>query len=109
MLVVLAASAIAVYFLQETVRGFDTNYTTTKTEIRSVHDYPFPAITFHPGHFNSKKAFFQTFLNQFQMTRFNNDPGYETLQNNTKFLQQFGLLIDKLDIDKGGIQMKKNS
>ena len=69
-LIVLAAIFVASNFLYQTISGFDVNYTTTTVETRSIQEFPFPAVTFHSGEFNSKKSFLRTFLNQFEFTRY---------------------------------------
>ena len=57
---------------------------------RPIKDFPFPAITFYPGDFNSKNGFMQTFLNQFQFTRYEeNSP----LNDNDIFMKSFDWLI----------------
>ena len=68
--IVLFAFSLATYFLVQTICSFNTKFTITTTETRSIKDYPFPAITFHPGEYNSEKMFLRTFLNQFKFTRF---------------------------------------
>ena len=65
-IIVLFGLGGAIFFLYETIDGFDENYITTTTETRSVQDYPFPAVTFHPGGYNSKYAFLRNFFNQFE-------------------------------------------
>ena len=52
----------ASYFLYQTVDGFDEKYVSTTIETRSVKGFSFPAVTFHPGDFNSKKTFLRNFL-----------------------------------------------
>ena len=59
----------ASFFLYETVKGFDDKYISTTIETRSIQEFPFPAVTFHPGDFNSKNAFKRTFLNELEFTR----------------------------------------
>ena len=68
--VVVTASTFAGYFLYETVNGYNTNFTSTTIKTKSIQDYPFPAVTFHSGDFNSENDFARTFLNQFQLTRY---------------------------------------
>ena len=83
---VLGATIGTSYFLSQTIVGFDEKYTVTNIETRNVKDYPFPAVTFHPGQFNSKKAFMRTFLNQFQFTRCEDD---DLLRDNFEFYDQY--------------------
>ena len=65
-ILVLVALGGAAYFLYQTVDGFGTKYVSTTLETKSIQQYPFPAVTFDPGHYNSKKAFLRTFLNEFE-------------------------------------------
>ena len=66
-LIVLVAAVVAGFFLYETISGFNEKYTSTTTESKSVNEFPFPAVTFHPGDFNSaEKAFTRIFFNQFE-------------------------------------------
>ena len=82
-LIVLAATGVASYLLYETVTGFEENYTSTTIETHSIKEFPFPAVTFDPGDYNSKDAFLRTFLNQLEFTRYKkNSP----LRDNDKFL-----------------------
>ena len=55
--IVLTAFGVASYFLYQTIKGFDTKYTSTTIEDRNINEYPFPAVTFDPGEFNSKDNF----------------------------------------------------
>ena len=88
-LILVGAAGVAGYFLYQTIRGFDENFTSTKIETRSVKEFPFPAVTFHPGEFNSNKGFLKMFLDQLEFTRYDkNDP----LQNNDKFKKSFAWL-----------------
>ena len=64
-MIVLTASIFAGYFLSETLAGYDTKFTSTTVETKSVKHYPFPAVTFYPGDENSEKGFLRAFLNQF--------------------------------------------
>ena len=65
------------------VDGFNEKYVTTTIETRSVKDYPFPAVTFLPGDFNSQDAFKKDFLNQFHFARYGNN---DVLRDNEHFL-----------------------
>ena len=69
-LIVLAGFAANSYFLYNTVDGFSDKYVTTTVETRSIQEFPFPAITFHPSKYNSKDALKRHFLNQFEFTRY---------------------------------------
>ena len=74
-IIVLGGFGVTSYFLYNTVCGFDEKYVTTT---RSIHEYPFPAITFHPGNYNSKDAFKKIFLNQLNFHHFNH---YDPIQD----------------------------
>ena len=81
-MIVLAGLGGASYFLYESVKGFGEKYVSTTIETRSIQEFPFPAVTFHPGDFNSKEAFKRTFLNQFEFTRYDET---SQLRNNEDF------------------------
>lgn len=95
-LIVLGAAVVAGYFLYETIKGFDEHYTSTTIETRSVKQFPFPAVTFHPGDFNSNSGLMQMFLNQFEFTRFEED---DPLQNNEKFHENFYWLYSRMSFE----------
>ena len=65
---------------------------TTTIETWSIQDYPFPAVTFYPGDFNSQNAFLKDFLNEFEFTRFG---CYESfpLCDNEKFMALYEWLL----------------
>ena len=88
---VLVALATASLFLYQSFEDWETNYISTMLETRAVHNYPFPAVTFHPGEFSSQAAFLRTLLNQFQLTRYEeSSPLYE----NEVFLEKFYDLVN---------------
>ena len=93
-LVSLAALGIASYFLYQTVTGFDTKYTSTVIETRSIQDFPFPAVTFHPGEYNLKKSFLRKLLNQLEFTRYQE---ISHVRDNELFLKQFEWLISPMN------------
>ena len=68
-IIVFAGFGVTSYFLYETVDGFSEKYVTTTVETRSIKEYPFPAITFHPTKFNLKDSFLRNFLNEFEFMR----------------------------------------
>ena len=70
---VLVAGALitATVLLVQTVGDWDTNYISTTLKTRGIENYPFPAVTFHPGDFSYENNFLRVFLNHFQMTRYN--------------------------------------
>ena len=94
-LIVLTAFGIASYFLYGTFKDFDTKYTSTTIEDRSIKDYPFPAVTFDPGEFNSKDGFLRTFLNQFEFIRYEKD---SPMRNNEVF-SKFDWLVGPMQND----------
>ena len=92
--IVLAGFAAAIFFLYETVDGFSEKYVTTTVETRSITEYPFPAVTFHPSDYNSKHAFKRNFLNQFEFTRYHvKDP----LLDNNKLTDLFEWLVKPMN------------
>ena len=93
-LIVLGAALVAGYFLYSTIKGFDENYTSTTIKTRSIRDFPFPAVTFHPGDFNIKEAFLRIFLNQFEFTRYNKN---ENMRDNALFVEKFGWLVGSMN------------
>ncbi len=99
-LIVLGAAVVAGYFLYSTIKGFDKHYTSTMTETRSIKEYPFPAVTFHPGEFNSENAFTRIFFNQFEFTRYYES---DTMRDNDLFMRKFGWVVSRMnnDIFKG--------
>ena len=95
-LVVLAGFVVTSYFLYNTLDGFDEKYVSTTIETKSIQDYHFPAVTFHPSGHNSEDAFKRTFLNQFEFTRYDeNSP----LRDNEDFVRLFRWLIAPMHID----------
>ena len=95
-IIIIAASAMASIFLYQAVQGYDTKFTRTNVEKRSVQEYPFPAVTFHPGEYNYKKYFHRNLLNQIEFTRYKkNSP----LRDNDKFLKQFDWIVEPMNED----------
>ena len=93
-LIVLGAAVAAGFFLFRTVKGFDENYTSTTIKTKSIKEYPFPAVTFHPGDFNSEDAFTRIFFNQFQFTRYHeNDPR----RDNDLFMRKFRWIVSPMN------------
>ena len=92
--VVLGAACVASFFLYETVIGFEVNYTSTTIETSRIQKYPFPAVTFDPGNFNSMEAFKRTLLNEFEFTRYKeSDP----LRNNEEFRNTYQWLVSPMN------------
>ena len=89
-LIVTGAAIVAGYFLFNTIKGFDEKYTSTTIETRNIKDFPFPAVTFHPGDFNSENSFLRTYLNQFGFTRYE---GSNNVRDNNMFRNKFGWLV----------------
>ena len=92
--IVLAGLGGASYFLYESVKGFGEKYVSTTIETRSIQEFPFPAVTFHPGDFNSKEAFKRTFLNQFEFTRYDET---SQLRNNEDFRNLYQWLTSPMN------------
>ena len=98
--IVIAALGGASYFLYQTVEGFDEKYVSTTIETRGIQEFPFPAVTFHPGQFNSEKGLLRTFLNQFEFTRYvdkRHDKGNNPMEDNEKFMNLFGWLVSPMN------------
>ena len=95
-LIVLGAAGVAGYFLVNTIKGFGEHYTSTTIETRSVKEFPFPAVTFHPGDFYSNKGFVRIFLNQLEFTRYHNS---DPMQNNAKFYENFFWLYVRMSME----------
>ena len=89
-LIVTGAAIVAGYFLFNTIKGFDEKYTSTTIETRNIKDFPFPAVTFHPGDFNSENSFLRTYLNQFGFTRYEES---DNMRDNNMFRNKFGWLV----------------
>ena len=87
-IIVLAGFGVTSYFLYSTLDGFDEKYVSTTIETRSIKEFAFPAITFHPSDYNSKDAFKRHFLNQFEFTRYLRQ---SPLLNNTEFLKLYDI------------------
>ena len=94
--IVLGAAVVAGYFLYNTIKGFDENYTSTTIKTRSIKEYPFPAVTFHPGDFNSENAFTRIFLNQFEFTRYHEN---DSMRDNDLFMRKFGWVVSSMNND----------
>ena len=95
-IIVLAGFGFATYFLYETVDGFSEKYITTTIETRSIKDYPFPAVTFYPGAYNSKNSFLRDFLNDFEFSRFEYT---SSLRENDKFMDLYQWLLSSMNDD----------
>ena len=111
-LLVFAALGGASYILYHTVEGFGDKFVSTTIETRSIHEFPFPAVTFHPGDYNSKNAFLRSFLNQFEFTRYYDDAYDNPLRSNEKFSNIYSWLVKPMqneifdDIEKHLIEEK---
>ena len=93
---VLLAFLGASYFLYHTIDGFDEKYVSTTIESRSIQEFPFPAVTFHSGDYNSKNGFLKSFLNQFDFTRYNKR---SYLFDNNVFLDLYEWLVSPMNND----------
>ena len=83
---VVAALTTATVLLVQTVGDWGYNHISTTIETETVEHFPFPAVTFHPGDFSSKKAFLRTFLNHFHLTRYEES---NPLYDNDEFMKEF--------------------
>ena len=92
-IIILSAGVIASLLLYETILGFDTKYTSTTIETRNIKEFPFPAVTFHPGDYSSKKAFIKKFLNQFDFSRFQENDNF---RENEKFVNKYYWLVSPM-------------
>ena len=88
---VAAALTTATVFLVETVGDWDTKYISTTVETRGVQTFPFPAVTFHPGEFPLKKHFLRTFLNHFELARYEES---SPLFENSVFMKKYSNLVN---------------
>ena len=95
-LVVLAAAVLATYYQYQSITGFDNDFTSTTIETKSIQEFPFPAVTFHPGAYNLKNAFKRTFLNQFEFTRYHEE---SPLTDNDQFLDVYHWLVSPMHND----------
>ena len=93
-IIVLVAFGVASNFLYQTIKGFDEKYVSTTIETQSIQKFPFPAITFHSGKYNSEKAFIRTFLNEFQFTRYNEG---DVLRDNDEFGKLYKWLVSPMN------------
>ena len=89
-LFVLGGFGVAIYFLHETIDGFSDKYITTTAETRSIKGFPFPAVTFHQGEYNSKDGFFRSFLNEFEFARYKEE---SPMRNNENFMNSYQWLL----------------
>ena len=92
LLILIGAFSVAWLFLSELISGYQTKYVSTTVETRSITEFPFPAVTFYSGRYNSKNAFLRKLLNQMEFTRYEGQ-GNSSLSNNTVFLDKFGWLV----------------
>ena len=95
-IIVLAGFGVATYFLYNTVDGFSDKYVTTTVETRKIQDYPFPAVTFYPGEYNSKNVFLRNFLNEFEFTRYDEK---SPLRDNERFINLYQWLLSPMHND----------
>ena len=91
---VLIAFGGASYFLYETIDGFSDKYVSTTIETRSIQEFPFPAVTIHPGDYNSENYFLRNFLNQFEFTRYDKN---SSLKDNVEFNKVYRWLVSPMN------------
>ena len=94
--IVLIGFCITSYFLFYTIDGFNDKQVITTIETKNIHEYPFPAVTFHACPFNSKKAFLRDFLNEFEFSRYAEN---SSMRDNGKFMDTYGWLISPMTND----------
>ena len=82
------------YFLFETFQGFGEKYVNTTIQTKSIEDYPFPAVTFHPGDHNSKNAFLRYFLNEFEFSRYDKN---SKMRANEEIMKLYEWLISPMN------------
>ena len=89
-----AALTMATAFLVQTVGDWNTKYISTTIQTRGVENYPFPAVTFHSGEFPIRRQFLRTFLNHFELSRYEeSSPLYENsvfMKKYSNFVNYFG-------------------
>ena len=90
--IVLVASGGASFLLYQTVDGFSENFVSTTIQTRGVRNFPFPAVTFYPGDYNSEHGFKRVFLNQFDFTRYEDK---NTLRDDQNFIDTYFRLVGK--------------
>ena len=66
---------------------------TLPLETRGVENYPFPAVTFYPGEFSTKKSFLRTLMNHFELTRYTKS---SPLYDNQDFLDKYSTFVAAL-------------
>ena len=89
-LIVLAVFGVASYLVYQTLSGFNTKFVSTTIETKSIKEYPFPAVTFHPGDYNSEHTLLKTLLNQFEFTRYDSK---SVLRNNEEFMDSWSSIV----------------
>ena len=92
--IIFGGFAVTSYFLFETFHGFGEKYVTTTIQTKSIEDYPFPAVTFHPGDHNSKDAYLRYFLNEFEFSRYDKK---SKLRDNEQFMMLYEWLISPMN------------
>ena len=100
---VLSAFTVAAMFVTETIEGYNTKFTSTTIETKSINDYAFPAVTFHPGDENLDKGFLRTFFNQIQLSRYNSKYNLRyngEMEDDKEFMRLFHWLIQPTMIDE---------
>ena len=99
---VLVAGALitATVLLVQTVGDWDTNYISTTLKTRGIENYPFPAVTFHPGEFQTKNNFLRTLLNHFELTRYEES---SPLYDNSVFMKNYAMFVDNFGPHKSSL------
>ena len=96
-LIVLAVFGVASYLVYQTLSGFKTKFVSTTIETKSIKEYPFPAVTFHPGDYNSEHTLLKTLLNQFEFTRYDSK---SVLRNNEEFMDSWSSIVYPMSMNE---------
>ena len=102
-LIVLAVFGVAAYLVYQTLSGFNTKFVSTTIETKSIKEYPFPAVTFHPGDYNSEHTLLKTLLNQFEFTRYDSK---SILRNNEEFGDSWSWIVYQMSNQIFGLVKK---
>ena len=69
------------------------SYTSTTIETKSIQEFPFPAVTFHPGDYSSEDTFKRTLFNQFEFSRYDEQ---SSLRENEIFMNLYSWLVSPM-------------
>ena len=102
-IIVLAVFGVAAYLVYQTLSGFNTKFVSTTIETKSIKEYAFPAVTFHPGDYNSEHTLLKTLLNQFEFTRYDSK---SILRNNEEFGDSWSWIVYQMSNQIFGLVKK---